>query len=187
MEFKLQQSPSQAQPDRSNISRIDGEWTPSIHFDSDGDLAVVYGALTGGRLGYYYTFGQLVFIRFSLVAELTHSTASGDINITGLPYTCLEGFQPIAAGGVGGLLGGAVSEALREQRCLAGGGAVFWDGITKAGYTDCFANAVLGEKYLTLVMSGSGSTLSLVSAADIPTGTTLVLGGTVIYTRAEVS
>lgn len=182
-EFNLVPAPTQAQPDRDAIARISNSWTPAYTFSVVGDFSAVYGQ----QEGYYYTIGELIFARFIVTATVTHTTAAGSLRITGLPFYVLQGFQPTVTGGFLGLISGAISTAIRESNCKAGGGNVFWSGITKAGYTDIFPNAVLATQYITLIASGSGQPNAVIAAADIPTGGDLIIDGFVIYPRATIT
>lgn len=56
-------------------------WTPSITFTTPGDLSVSYSA----QLGFYEQIGKLVFITLTVGFTPTYTTASGAINITGIP------------------------------------------------------------------------------------------------------
>jgi hypothetical protein len=60
-----------------------GQWTPVFSFVTPGDLAITYG-LQSGR---YLRIGGLVLAWFTLeMSPFTHTTASGQAKITGLPY-----------------------------------------------------------------------------------------------------
>ncbi len=62
----------------------EGTWTPAITFATPGDLSVAYGS----RSGTYTKIGREVTVNFSLIlSSFTHSTASGNAQITGLPFT----------------------------------------------------------------------------------------------------
>ncbi len=57
-------------------------WTPAITFTTPGDLTVSYPT----QVGYYVRIGDMVSLSFVLQAALTYTTASGNVNITGLPF-----------------------------------------------------------------------------------------------------
>lgn len=64
----------------------EGTFTPTLTLSTPGDLAVVYGA--SGRVGHYTKIGQLVTVHITIVAtSVTHTTGSGNIQVTGLPFT----------------------------------------------------------------------------------------------------
>jgi hypothetical protein len=63
----------------------EGNWTPGYSFATPGDSAFTY---TGGRLGTYTKVGNLVTCFFYLDnVTVVKGTASGDLLLTGLPYT----------------------------------------------------------------------------------------------------
>jgi hypothetical protein len=63
----------------------EGEWTPAYAFGTPGDSSFTY---SGGRLGTYTKIGNLVNCFFYLDnATITKGTASGDLLVTGLPFT----------------------------------------------------------------------------------------------------
>lgn len=61
-----------------------GTFTPTLTFGTPGDLSVVYSA----QLGTYVKIGAQVFFDLQVSASTwTHSTASGNLRIGGLPFT----------------------------------------------------------------------------------------------------
>lgn len=60
-----------------------GSFTPEITFATPGDLSVAYGV----QLGRYWRLGDLVLALVDLQATPTYATASGQLRITGLPFT----------------------------------------------------------------------------------------------------
>jgi hypothetical protein len=56
-------------------------WTPTISVAVPGDLNIVYNQ----QFGYLRVIGNMAFLGFYLAATVTHTTASGIFNITGLP------------------------------------------------------------------------------------------------------
>jgi hypothetical protein len=65
----------------------EGTWTPTLTFDTAGDLSVVYSV----RAGIYTKIGRQVFCQLWVVATtFTYTTASGNLNLTGLPFTVLS-------------------------------------------------------------------------------------------------
>lgn len=61
----------------------EGTWTPVFTFATPGDLSVSYTQ----QLGYYTRVGNRVDYKFNLTFTPTFTTSSGNINITGLPFT----------------------------------------------------------------------------------------------------
>lgn len=129
-------------------------WTPTLTFATPGDLSVAYTT----RLGAHIKLGGLVVAFFNiLTSSFTHTTASGNLQITGLPYT---------------------SKTLSGQLYF---GSALWAGITKAGFTQIVPDVGSGTTTILFFGSASGSAISLVVAADVPTGGTVNLRGVVAY------
>ena len=126
----------------------EGTWTPAVSFATPGDLSVTYA----NQLGHYTKIGRQVFVNFLIVTSaFTHTTASGDVQITGLPFASTAGYR----------------------------GGILWQGITKANYTD--AVSLTSSSLMNVQMSGSGQTRDTAKAADMPSGGTVFFGGTVGY------
>lgn len=67
----------------------EGTWTPVITFATPGDLNVVYSR----QLGSYTKIGNFVALFVDLQANtFTHTTASGSLQITGMPFPAAAGF-----------------------------------------------------------------------------------------------
>lgn len=134
-----------------------GTWTPVLTFQTPGNLTVAYTQQTGT----YYSIGNLVFLQFSIVTStFTHSTASGDMNITGMPFT---------------------SKNVTNQINY---GPLNWRGITKANYTQWSANLGPNSTIITAVGSGSGQGTVALGTGDMPTGGSVRLQGTVVFEKA---
>lgn len=126
----------------ANVNTLDdyeeGTWTPVITFATPGDLSVGYSVQSGT----YTKVGDNITVTcFLITSTFTHTTASGAVRISGLPF--------IPAG--------------------RGVGALDFEGITKATYTN-FVASVDGNSYAEIWAGGSGVARSDVSAADMPTG-----------------
>jgi hypothetical protein len=103
-----------------------------------------------GQSGAATKIGRRVFLDFTITTSaFTHTTASGNCMITGYPYTA--------------------NSTVTEYK-------VRWGGITKANYTDVYVQSGSGTSG-TLFASGSGQASAGVTAADMPTGGTVVLIG----------
>lgn len=142
----------------SDVNTLDdyeeGTWTPVLTFATPGDLSVTYA----NQAGFYTKIGREVILRFAMsTATFTHSTASGNLQITGLPFTSSS-------------TTGAVSE-----------GALRWSGINKASYTDCYVTIGLGVTLLGIGTAGMGQVAASVMATDMPSGGTVLLFGQVTY------
>jgi len=130
-----------------------GNWTPSITFDTAGNLNVAYTT----RFGIYAKMSKLVVCHGNiLTSTFTHSTASGGLRITGLPFPVLS------------------------TNDVAGGGLI-WRGITKANYTHVTPIIQGSTTSMYLSISGSGQTPATVSVGDMPTAGTVQLVFTMTY------
>jgi hypothetical protein len=134
----------------------EGTWTPALTFETAGDLSVVYAA---ERIGTYSKIGDLVIAQFSVqCTTFTHTTASGNLQMTGLPFA-----------------------SVRNTTDFSGVGLNSFQGITKANYTQIGATTLNGGSYIFFSICGSGQGALNVAAADMPSGTLKLLRGTVIY------
>lgn len=135
-----------------NAAFANGTWTPTLTFATPGDLAVTYSV----RSGFYQRLHTACALGFRITTSaFTHSTASGNLQITGIPY-----------------LSNAVNIVT---------GAVVWGGITKAGYSDIDAQIGTLVQNITLLASGSGVASANVVAADVPSGGTVQIRGSILY------
>jgi len=132
----------------------EGTWTPEITFATPGDLSVVYSEQNGS----YVKIGKLVVARVRFVTStFTHSTASGNVHITGLPFA--------AAGG-------------NNKNFQAIG---YFGGITKANYTQFASQAVPSNTYLQTQAFGSGQAVANIAVGDLPTGVTVNYCAVIAY------
>lgn len=132
----------------------EGTWTPAFTFGTPGNLSVAYSTQQGS----YTKVGRVVVAEFNLVtSSFTHTTASGNASITGLPVT--------VTGDAG----------------YGAGGGMFWSGITKASYTQVTPFVLASATAISLLASGSGVAAAFLAAGDFPTAGTVQLRGTLIY------
>lgn len=128
----------------------EGTFTPVITFSTPGDLNVVYSMQNGS----YVKIGSLVWWRATIgTSTFTHSTASGGLQIAGLPFTSV--LNPPAT----------ISQ---------------WSGITSAVSTPQIV-ATLNNALVNLsVMNVSAGTISTLTTANAPSGVqkTITIGGT---------
>jgi hypothetical protein len=135
----------------------EGTWTPVLTFATPGDKSVSYTT----QFGSYTKVGRLCVLVMGIVTSaFTHTTASGAIQVTGVPFT-----PPNTSG----------------QNFYS---AVNWQGITKASYTQIVARLVANTALIDFSACGSGQSISLVAAADTPTGGTVVLSADLPYFTA---
>jgi hypothetical protein len=133
----------------------EGAWTPVLTFATAGNLSVAYSV----QLGSYTKIGDKVTVHFRLTTStFTHTTASGALRITGLPFPASAanpGFQGSTFSG--------------------------FQGITNASYTQYSSIVENGTSHLAGAKSGSGQSSVNIVPADMPTGGTVVLHGSVTY------
>jgi hypothetical protein len=126
-----------------------------LTFATAGDLSVTYSA----QAGVYVKLGRLVLVIFDIsTSAFTHTTAAENLQITGNTF----------ANGAGVQLAGAMT----------------WQGITKAGYSQVSPIVESTSSTILAIASGSGVAGSNVVAADMPTGGTPALRGFVLCVTA---
>jgi len=134
----------------------EGTWTPVLTFATPGDLAVTYN--TNQQTGTYTIIGDRIVITFAVgTASFTYTTASGNLQLTGLPYTAklVSGIQNI--------------------------GSTVFGGITKVGYTQVVPRVNSNTSLVDFIASGSGVVQGNVTSTDVPTTSSVVLRGTLVY------
>lgn len=146
----------------SDVNTLDdykeGTWTPVLTFSTPGNLAITYAT----QNGYYTKVGRLVTANFTVsTSAFTHSTASGAFRITGLP------FAPTA------------------DTIYRAYGAISMQGYTKAVATSVFG-LIVGNNNSDIVVvgSGSGTTVTSLVVADIPSGGAILAAGSISYMTA---
>ena len=144
---------SQTITQSNQVSQSVASWTPVLTFATPGDLSVAYTTQSGT----YSRQGRRIVIHCQIVtSSFTHFTASGVLRVTGLPFNAsaaiTTAFAPVAFGG-----------------------------ITKANYTTITSQIVASGGNISFIASGSGQAVSTVTAADLPTGGTVVLDFTTTY------
>jgi len=133
---------------------VTGAWTPVLTFVTPGDLSVTYST----QVGSYTKIGRIVHLTCQIVTSaFTHTTASGNLNITGIPFASSN------------------TTSVNHQ------GALVWQGITKASYTNVVLRLAANSSTIDLMASGSGQAASNVAAADMPTGGTVSLSASLTY------
>lgn len=136
-----------------------GTWTPSITFATSGDLAVTYAA--DSQIGSYQRIGNFVTVHFAMVtSSFGYATASGDLRITGLPFT------PTGIAGTARTYRGMLNE---------------WTGITTT-FTQIDTN-VQTAGYITCVGSVGVSTAgnANIGSSNMPSGGSVNLRGSAQY------
>jgi hypothetical protein len=142
----------------ANVNTLDdyeeGTWTPALTFSTPGNLSVAY-TRTAGR---YQKIGNTVYCSFTIVTStFTHTTASGELRITELPFATSSD-----------------SDNFSSVGCA-------FEGWTKANYTQSCIEPTPGQSYATFLLYGSGQAAAVVSSGDVPTGTRKLIQGQFQY------
>ncbi|MDT4809809.1 hypothetical protein FQZ97_427070 [compost metagenome] len=128
----------------------EGTWTPVLTFQTPGDLSVAYSQQTAN----YTKIGRVCALDFLVqTSTFTHTTASGDSRITGLPFSTTTN---------------------------SASATITFTGITKAGGYTQFAYLVSSTTLFGRA-AGSGVSAANIEAGDMPSGTTKLLRGSVVY------
>jgi len=140
----------------SNANTLDdyeeSNWTPVLTAVTPGDIAVTYSR----QVGRATKIGRLVCVSFDVITSaFTHTTASDEVRISGLPYVATSALEHI--------------------------GSLIWTGITKAGYAQINSRLVEGDNQIRFIGSQSGAALSGVLITEMPTGGSVRLTGAVNY------
>lgn len=135
-----------------NTTGTTGNGTLAITFATPGNLAVTYSSNTYN----YYRIGNMVHFDINIVtSSFTFTTASGNLMITGFPFTISNTNAPY--------------------------GALVWGGITKTGYTNMVLGGGSNTTTVNVFASGSGQAAANVTAADTPTAGTVLLRGSLTF------
>lgn len=138
------------------MARIEGGtfvWTPTPGFATPGNSVFTPSVAVGRG----FKAGNEVKLEFTWVGAVTHSTASGNLRLTGSPFALLN------------ISNYEISQQLE------------FSGFTKAGYSAVFARMSAGSPTIQFDACGSGVGAINVTTAEIPSGGTLVLRGTIKY------
>jgi hypothetical protein len=138
----------------------EGTWTPVMTFATPGNLSISAYAV---QVGAYTKIGRSATLSFNIsisAGNYTQTTASGALQVTGIPFAALG------------------TANLNYE------GAVSAQGVTKASYTSLVARLTSGASILDFVAFGSGQAVSNVAAADTPTGGAVALGATITHFTA---
>lgn len=134
-----------------------GTWTPVLSFATPGDLSVSYTT----QLGWWVKNGRLISVEFFiLTSAFTHTTASGGVQITGLPSTFT-----------------ANETNSRPVGALQFGGITF----NTVGQTSAVCKISGNSNTIVIAGSGTGVATSNLSANSFPTGGTVTLIGSLHY------
>ena len=129
-----------------------GVWTPSISFATPGDLDIIQPV----QIGSYIRLGQMVFCQFEVdTSTFTHTTASGELRITGLPYV------PASVG-----------------TYASGHGVVSYQGITSSRSQ---LGLMIANGMVIIEASGSGMSRAIIGAGNTTSGVNIELLGSFVY------
>lgn len=121
----------------------EGTWTPAGTFTTPGDLSIAYSLQSGT----YTKIGRLNQLTCALTTStFTHTTASGDFRVTGIPF---------------------------NSAADSAGQGIRWQGITKANYTDVVSNFGGANAFVNFFLMGSGQSSATLGTGDMPTGGTV--------------
>jgi hypothetical protein len=127
-----------------------GTWDPGLTFATPGDVNVVLSTHTG----WWRKNGSVVTAGFELVTStFTHTTASGNLKITGLPFNIVD----IAHG------------------------SIVASGWTAAAVVQLTIHGPAGQTFLWVATMFSGSPSSYLGPTLMPTGGTVALRGIATY------
>jgi hypothetical protein len=130
----------------SNVNSLDdyeeGTFTPHFAYATPGTSSWADTV----NVGYYTKVGNRVFIDIRINSVPTNGTASGELQITGLPFTSFNQSSPAST-----------------MACSLGG----W---TKASYTAIAASVRANTTTLDFTAIGSGVAQFILTVAEIPTG-----------------
>jgi hypothetical protein len=129
-------------------------FTPTVTFATPGDLSLGTPSLLQGDVTIR---GRLATVEFNIIVVPTQTTASGNLQLSGFGLTAIT---------------------LTDYAAF---GPVVWGGITKAGYTQVTAAIVSAGSSIIFSASGSASAASNVVAANVPSGGTLHLRGSIAF------
>lgn len=131
----------------------EGTWTPVLQYATVGSSSWAVTTQTG----YYTKIGRQVTVSFTYQGVPTNGTASGNLQITGWPFTSFSSATP------------GFSFTTQMQ------------GWTKASYTQ--ATVALGSSSTTanVVLAGSGQALATAAVGDIPSAGTVLIRATGSY------
>lgn len=130
----------------------EGTFTPSFTFVTAGDLSVAYGQQDGK----YTKIGNMVFADIGMGFTPTFTTSSGQARVSGFPFTA-------ASGGTAAV------------------GALRFDGITAAGYTDFPMQIVAGSSQANISMCATATVRAVVSATNYTSAASATLFSSLSY------
>jgi hypothetical protein len=138
----------------------EGTWTPGFTFATPGNLSFSSYSV---QVAAYTKIGRSTTISFNIAIAAgvyTQTTASGALQVTGVPFASLNTTNLVSLGPFSG------------------------HGITKASYTSVVARLTFSATIIDFLAYGPGQAISLVAAADVPSGGAVALTSTITYFTA---
>jgi len=133
----------------------EGTWTPALGFVTAGNQSIAYTT----QVGLYTKVGRLVHVTFSIITSgFTHSSASGNLQLTGIPFDI------------------HAQSNVRQSGVLSR-----VSGWTKADFTAVGLYGDTNATHFLFGASGSGQAAVLMNEGDWPTGGSLVMHGSMTY------
>lgn len=143
--------------DVTNVPYESGTWTPTLTFDTPGDLSVAYSV----QVGDYRRCGDVVSAAFRVaLTTWTHTTASGSLRIGGFPFSFLS-----PSGG-------------HHVRC---GVLSACNQMTLTGYIDAMLLGVAGQVYAYIALKPATGNYTPAGTTHAPTTALLDLRGAITY------
>lgn len=156
MEFTLQPSPALRSSQNVYDFGTESDWQPTISFVTPGNVSMSYVR----RRGYSLQLGRWAFVAFDVTGTITHSSASGSLTISGMPFNCMNvSFDFIGPIYQQGIVGGA---NLHQANVAFNG------------------SAVQDVMYIYLSSAETGST-NTAAQNHVSTGQSLILKGSIWY------
>jgi hypothetical protein len=132
----------------------EGTWQPGITFSVAGNTSVNFSVTAG----IYTKIGDAVTAIFRFeTSTFTHTTADGELHITGLPFTV-----------------SGVTNAFPV-------GALTMSGWSVAGITSVNCVGIGNETYMRVYGQGSSQNIRILEHTDVPTGNTVIGYGSITY------
>lgn len=129
-------------------------WTPTFTFVNPGDVSVSYAT----RVGYYSRIGNIVVLQFYLTCTPTYTTATGIINITGLPFT---------------------SNSSSSNQAI---GSVYFSPVTyPAGTSFLLSTVPANSAYIAFTALGTGTAVGNLTNTSTTSGVAVTIIGSISY------
>lgn len=133
----------------------EGTWTPTLTFGTPGNLTVAYS----NRIGRYTKIGRSVNLTVSVTTSTwTHTTASGDFAVTGMPFAS-------AATGTG----------------ISAVAATLWNGVSSTTTIQLNLAVIAADTSMKCYATVTGAASVFLTATSFPTTVQQQVHGSVTY------